>query len=152
VVFPQGHTINIMKETLTSLLRHALTALAGVGTFMAGRGLIAPEDAQAVDASGATVADALVVVVVAVLMRLIIKFSGNLFRHDKDGQNNGGSTMLLLLGMTVLLGLASSSCSPSQLEAAQSVPVRASYQDNDGNVYAYDPATGVSVRIIESAK
>ncbi len=141
-----------MKETLTSLLRHALTALAGVGTFMAGRGLIAPEDAQAVDASGATIADALVVVLVAVLMRLVIKFSGNLFRHDKDGHNNGGSTMLLLLGMTMLLGLASSSCSSSQLEAAQSVPVRASYQDKDGNVYAYDPATGVSVRIIEAAK
>jgi len=141
-----------MKETLTSLLRHALTALAGVGTFMAGRGLIAPEDAQAVDASGATIADALIVVLVAVLMRLIIKFSGNLFRNDKDGNNNGGSAMLLLLGMTALLGLASSSCSPSQLEAAKSVPVRASYVDKQGNVYAYDPATGVSVRIIESAK
>ncbi len=141
-----------MKETLTSLLRHALTALAGVGTFMAGRGLFAPEDAQAVDASGATIADALVVVLVAVLMRLCIKFTGNLFRNDKDGNNNVGGTMLLMLGMTMLLGLASSSCSPSQLEAAQSVPVRASYQDKDGNVYAYDPATGVSVRIIESAK
>lgn len=109
---------------------------------MAGRGLIAPEDAQAVDASGATIADAIGVVVAAVLMRLLIKFSGDLFRNDKDGNNNGSAVGLLLLGMTMLMGLASSSCSPSQ-----PVIVRASYEDKHGNVYAYDPQSGVRVLV-----
>lgn len=145
---PFNQHYHIMKETLTSLLRHALTALAGAGTFMAGRGLIAPEDATAVDASGATISEALIVIVVAVLMRLLMSFTGKFFAAQ-NGKGNGSGAMLLLLGATMFLGFASSSCSLADREA---VPVRASYTDKAGNVYAYDPQSGVSVRIIEAAK
>ena len=139
--------INIMKDTLASLIRHALTALAGAGTFMAGRGLIAPDDAAAVNASGATVQDALVVVVVAVVLRLLMTFGGKLFAaHMEDGKN-GSPAWVLLLGMVGLLGMGLPSCSSSG-----AVLVRGSYQDDKGNVYAYDPMTGVTVKLIDGPK
>ena len=43
-----------MKDQLTSLLRHSLTALAGLGTLLASRGCVAAEDAEAVNSAGAT--------------------------------------------------------------------------------------------------
>ena len=114
---------------------------------MAGRGLIAPEDAAAVNASGATIQDALVVVIMAVLMRLILKYGGKLFSADKDGTQNGGGTLLLLLGMAGLMGMGLPSCSPGQMEAVRAVPIKACYLDKDGNRVCYSSKGGLEVEV-----
>jgi hypothetical protein len=140
-----------MKDTLASLLRHALTALAGAGTFMAGRGLIAPEDAEAVNASGATIQDALVVVVVAVLMRLALKFGGKFFSADTVGKSDGGGVLLLLLGVAGLLGMMGlPSCTPRQWEAVKAFPLKACYIDKDGNSACYSSKGGLEVEVISA--
>jgi hypothetical protein len=141
---------NKMKETLGTLLRHSLTALLAVGTLLAQRGMIAPEDADQVNASGATLRDGLVVVGVAIVSRLAMKYGGKFFRgsHVCDVGKSTGS-LLLLVGMAGLVGLGLPSCqSPGGMEP---VPLRASYKDGHGNVYAYDTQTGVSVQIIDRA-
>jgi hypothetical protein len=146
-----------MKETIISLFRHALTAMACLGTFMYSQGYMgsgrsfAPSVA-AVNASGAAMSNALSAVLVAVLTRLFLKFSGKVIdAHVNEGKNNNGF-LGLLLGMVVLIGMALPSCSPAQLEAARSIPIRATYVDAQGRVFAYDPQTGVSVMVVEAAK
>jgi hypothetical protein len=137
-----------MKETLGTLLRHALTALLAVGTLLAQRGMIAPEEADQVNASGATLQDGLVVVGVAIVSRLAMKYGGRIFRgsHVCDVGKSTGS-LLLLVGMVGLMGLGLPSCqSPGGIPP---VPVHASYKDGHGNVYAYHTQTGVSVQLIE---
>lgn len=136
-----------MKDTLLSLVRHALTALLSLGAFLSARGMIAPEDADAVNASGATIREALSVVVLAMVMRLIIKFSGKLVSaHVNDAKNDGG-TLLLLLGMAGLLGLGLPSCSQDQIETARSVPIKACYTDEHGNRACYSSKGGIEVDV-----
>jgi hypothetical protein len=138
-----------MKNIILSLVRHALTALAGVGTFLAGRGLIAPEDAAAVNASGATIQDALAVVAVAVIARLMIHFGVKIFSMENE-DGNGGSALLLLLGVAGLMGLGLPSCSPQQIEAAKNVPVKACYEGKNGNKVCYGSKSGIEVEVISA--
>jgi hypothetical protein len=133
-----------MKETLQSLVRHLLTFLAGLGTTLNAAGLLGAEDVAQVNEQGLTLQAVIVGLIVTVLMRLIMTFSGKLVSaHVNDGKNDG-SSLLLLLGMAGLLGLGLPSCSPSG-----ALMVRGSYQDAKGNVYAYDPETGLSVKLTE---
>lgn len=146
VVSPQGNTI--MKETIASLLRHAFTALAGLGTFMYSQGYIGAEDVVDVNASGAAMSDALSALVVAILVRLFIKFSGKVIgAHVNDGKNNNGFLGLLLLGAVGLLGFGLPSCSPSQVEAAKAVPIKACYTSKDGARVCYSSKDGVEVDV-----
>jgi hypothetical protein len=139
-----------MKDTLFSLIRHALIALLSLGAFLSSRGMIAPEDAEAVNASGATIREALAVVIIAVVMRLVLKFGGKIFSADSEGQNGTGA-LLLLLGVAGLLGLGLPSCSPQQLEAVRQVPVKACYIDKNGNRACYSSKGGIEVEV-SSAK
>ena len=117
---------------------------------MAGRGLIEPEDADAVNASGVTLREALVVVVMALIARLIMKFGGKIFSAHVEERKNGSSSMLLLLGMAGLVGLGLPSCSPEALQAARKIPVRACYQDKDGNKACYSSKGGIEVEVISA--
>lgn len=65
-----------MNTYIASLLRHALTALAGLGGLLLSKGLIASADAPAVDAAGASIGSALVVIGTAVLGRLVLTLLG----------------------------------------------------------------------------
>lgn len=137
-----------MKETFLSLIRHALIALLSLGAFLSSRGMIAPEDAAAVNASGATILEAISVVVLAVVMRLMMKFSGKVISaHVNDGKNDGGN-LLLLLGVAGLLGLGLPSCSQAQMDAARSVPIKACYIDKNGNRACYSSKGGIEVEVI----
>lgn len=82
-----------------------------------------------------------------VLMRYITKGAVTL-----KGEDDAFLPMIIGLVCVALVSNATISCTPAQQEAAKAVPVRATYVDKKGNVYAYDPRTGVSIQIIESAK
>lgn len=88
-----------------------------------------------------------VVTAIGVLLRLITKDRVVLFSDDDGPLFPVWLVMVCMSLSAVIGGMTLSSCTPNN-----SVPVRASYTDKSGNVYAYDPATGVSVRIIEAAK
>lgn len=118
-----------MKALLISLLRHALTALAGVGTLLVSNGLIEPEDAAAVNASGASMADALVVVTSALVARLLMQYGGRFFTVLRQGKVS--SLALWCMGLAGFLVLGLSSC--AYLEDA-AVPVRACYESRHGRV------------------
>lgn len=86
-----------MKTYIESLLRHALTALAGLGGFLASHNLIDAADRGAVDAAGGTVASGLVVIISAILCRMFISVVAKYFRtgsgeleHQGDGPTRVG--------------------------------------------------------------
>lgn len=105
--------------------------------------MIAPEDAEAVNASGATMREALAVVLLAVIMRLILQAGGKFFSASKDG-----AAMLLWLGLggAALLGLPS--CTEAQMDAARRVPIKACYTDENGNRVCYSSKDGIEADII----
>jgi hypothetical protein len=136
-----------MKELLQSLVRHMLTFLAGLGTTLHAAGLIGVEDVSQVNQEGITLQTVLAGLLVMVLMRLAVRFGGKLFAaHKEDGQNGSGA-LLLLLGVAGLSGMGLPSCS-----STGEVMVRGSYQDAQGNVYAYDPETGLAVKLSDAPK
>ena len=147
----QQHTHTTMKETLKSLLRHALTALAGAGVLLTEVARLATE--AAANGGGIPQQDVLLsmgkAAAMAVLTRMAMKAGGKIFPSDDNGVKNTGGNTLLVLGLVGLVGCALPACSsPGGMEP---VPVRASYKDKKGNVYAYDPQTGVSVMLIEGS-
>lgn len=132
-----------MKDMLVTLFRHALTALAGVGTLLAGRGWIAPEDAEAVNASGASLREALVVVLVAVVARLAMVLGGKFLKVS--GKDNTGIHLWLLFLGTVALAGALPSCTAAQRDAFRDVPVKACVRDEDGRGVCYSTTDGIVV-------
>ena len=118
---------------------------------MQSRGLIAPEDVAAVDASGVTLRESLSVVILAVVMRLIWLVTGKIFSAHKDERKNGTGTLLLMLGMVGLWGLGLPSCSPPQMEAAKAaakaIPVKACYADKNGNRVCYSTKDGIEAEV-----
>lgn len=137
-----------MKETLQSLVRHLLTFLAGLGTTLNAAGLLGAEDVAQVNEQGLTLQAVIAGVIVTVLMRLIMTFSGKLVSaHVNDGKNDG-SSLLLLLGVAGLLGLGLPSCFPRQWEAVRSVPIKACYTDENGNRACYSSKGGLEVEVI----
>lgn len=143
-----------MKEIITSLLRHSLTALAGLGAFLAAKNWIAPEDAGAVDAAGATISEAILVVMVAIIARLLIKIFGIASQwkeepanrendEDKyDGGASGGMTLLLLSGTAAALLGSLPSCSSLELPFSATVHgpgYSATYSEAGVQVHAVIP-------------
>lgn len=145
-ILANTNTTITMKETLLSLVRHALIALLSLGTFLSSRGMIAPEDVEAVNASGATIREALAVAITAMLARLILKFGGKIYSAHKGDGNPPGS-LLLLLGLAGLATLGLPSCTPAQREAAAAVPVKACYTDAHGNTACYSSKGGIEVDV-----
>ncbi len=135
-----------MKELLQSLVRHLLTFLAGLGTTLHAAGLLGAEDVAQVNAQGLTLMTVLTGVIMAVLMRLIMKFGGKVISaHKEDGSSPG--SLLLLLGVAGLALLGLPSCTPEQREVARSVPIKACYTDKDGNRACYSSKGGIEVEV-----
>jgi len=99
-----------MKNDLASLLRHAFTALAGLGGFLAAQSLLDPADATAVNAAGATLAESLAVIIAAVLARLLLTLTGKWFSAGagESGPAAGGPLVLVGAAGILLMG-----CLPS---------------------------------------
>ena len=106
-----------MNEYIASLLRHAFTGLAGLGGLLLANNLIGAADVPAVDAAGATLGSALVVIGTAMLGRLIITLTNKLFRHGagETGGNSprsgGGAVCVCISTAAIFFGLGLPSCS-----------------------------------------
>jgi len=105
-----------MKDQILSLLRHAVTGLAALGTLLATKSLIAPEDVAVVNDSGASLGSAVVVIVGAILARLALTGLGKLFpKTDGEHTSNGGSggrlPLWMLVGTAAALMTTLPSCS-----------------------------------------
>lgn len=131
-----------MKDIITSLVRHAVTALLSFGALAASHGWVAPEDAPAVAASSASLEDALVVIVVAVVSRLLMTYGGKFFKNTDLGNGGGMSSLLLCMGLG-FVGFFLTSC--TLFSPVSPVPVRACYYDKHGRV-CYDNG-GLSVEL-----
>ena len=138
-----------MKDYLSSLLRHAFTALAGLGGLLVSINLIDPADAPAVDAAGGTLASALVVILTAVIGRLLITLGAKIFRigaGENGEKNNGGGVGTLplwIVGTAAALMGALPSCS----SIPAGTPVTFSLIAPDGAV-SYSAKGGLSVSAI----
>jgi hypothetical protein len=139
-----------MKEMLLSLVRHLLTFLVGLGTTLHKAGLLAPEDVVPVNDAGVTLQAVLAGILVMVLMRLGMRYGGKIF--EGNGVQGSGSLLLLLgllvTGLAGTLGL--SSCTPEQMQAVRSVPIKGCYQDKDGNRVCYSSKSGLEVEVISA--
>jgi hypothetical protein len=112
-----------MKDTLQSLVRHALTFLAGMGVTLQSVGLIGTEDVAAVNAAGLRLQDVLAGLVAMIVTRLLLRYGGKFFGF---GQSAGMTLLTLCMG----LGFSCFplvSCTPS---GAPAVPLRACYETN----------------------
>jgi hypothetical protein len=132
-----------MKDQLISLLRHATTALAGLGGFLAYRGLIAPEDSAAVDAAGASLGEALIVVLVAVVSRQVIFWMAKMGLGKAVAKSGGSSPLLALGGMLLLLMTAASLTSCADYNGPRIV---LGVEHEEGTL-SYDSAKGGTVTV-----
>jgi len=68
---------------------------------------------------------------------------------DGDGVGNGGKLPggSLLAGLAGVVGFPLPACTPSQLDAAGKIPVKACYIDEAGNSVCYGPESGLEVSV-----
>lgn len=139
-----------MKDSILSLVRHLFTGLAGLGGFLVSKGMAAPDDAAQLDTAGATLADALAVILAIVLAKLVVMLLGRL----------GGGGAMTLTGASLAVGTGAGalaicppSCSQAGWEryraAAEAVPVQACYYDKQGNRICYSTKDGVTLEVDE---
>lgn len=139
-------------KTFLSILRHLLTFLAGLGTLLAARSIISPEDAAAVNEAGAKLIDPLTLIAGAAgaalarwLMTLSQREGGTPSQEVGTGLQAAGG--LLLAGSLAGLGLTLPGCSPQQIETARNIPIKACYIDKAGNQVCYSTQEGLSATI-----
>lgn len=140
-----------MKSYIESLIRHALTALAGLGGFLASHQFIDAGDAAAVDAAGASVASGLVVILSAVIGRILLTLVAKYFRHgtgelDKQEGPFGKAGALLLFACAAgALGVLPS-CTAVPAVSVAGPGFTGIYSPKSGLFVTADPA-----RLIERA-
>lgn len=74
-------------KTIPTLIRHLLTFLAGLGTILAAKGWIQPDQTEAVNAAGSQLVEPLTVVlagVAVVLARAVLALVGRIWSGPKD--------------------------------------------------------------------
>ena len=132
-----------MQDSLKSVIRHFLTALAALGTYLASASLIPAEQAADVNAAGAALADPLTLILTALAMPLA-PWAVSWFPWL--GKGGGGSAAVLMAAAGTLAG-SLPSCGPQAGEALKDVPIKACYTDKDGNSVCYSTKDGVSVEV-----
>lgn len=97
----------MIKEQIGSLIQKAAYGLAGIGTFLGGKDMIAPEDVAAVNNAGGSIAAAIGIILAAILVHVI----GS--RLKKSGGGSGGNITAFLVTTAAALSMAGSlpSCS-----------------------------------------
>lgn len=99
-----------MKTYLASILRHAFTALAGLGGFLFANGLIEAGDVSQVNAAGGSMGAALAVISTAIAGRFLITLLGKVFSGG-TGESVGTSTGTLPIVCITAAGILG--CLPS---------------------------------------
>ena len=129
-----------MKDTISKLITPLFAVLAGAGSFLVSKGIIAAEYGPAIDEAGASAAAVLVglvaLIAAAVIGGVVRKFFGN----RGDGGGSGGPLSLIaLVGTAVGFGFSLPSCSTADFPIR--VGLRTPHADVD-----YSTETGVVVR------
>jgi hypothetical protein len=108
-------TATTMQNYLASIFRHAFTALAGLGGYLAAHGMLGQPDAAAVDAAGATLGESAAVILAAVLARLVLSLVGKYLPAGagESGPAAGGPLVLLVGTAGILILGCLPSCSMS---------------------------------------
>ena len=137
-------------KIIQSLLRHLVTGLAGLGTYLGTLGLV---DAGSVDAANSLASQiaeplaGLLGLVVIVIFRLAMTWLGKRF-PSLAGLGNGVSGMSPLLAIACmtagLTGFCLPSCSPAQVATFRAFPVRLGITGPNGDV-GYSSKAGLSV-------
>ena len=136
-----------MKTTIASMIRHALTALAGLGGYLSAHSLIDPADAAGVNAAGVSLADAAATIGAAVLVRVVMYcFSRFLGKGAGDGA---------LLGLAVMcmsgfcFGLTA--CTSGQIESVKTIPIKATYYKQGLGTISYSSKSGLDMTVDRSS-
>ena len=141
-------------NTISTLIRHALTFLAGLGGLLLASRLISPGDVPAANDAGRALIEPLTLLgglLAAGASRLVLAWAGNLFRigaGEPSGGASGGMLLLVVGGLvigTAAVGLLPS-CSANQRAAARAVPVKVCYITAKGPV-CYSSSEGLSAEI-----
>lgn len=130
-----------MKNSILSILRHSLTGLAGLGGFLASKGLADAGDAASLDAAGVSLADALAVIAAAVLARMALWAMGKVFSSDTSAGVAGW------IGLAGFLGFSLPACSPQQMDALKQTPVKVCYIDKSGAQVCYSNKDGLTATV-----
>ena len=152
-----------MKTSVQSIIRHALTALAAIGTLLAAHKLIAPDAVDQVNAAGASLIDPLAViggVIAAGLVRCVMGLLGfgetTLPEQTTEGPDDTTAretrgprlfAWLLPVGLGGILGFSLPACAPGASGSAPQlppVPIHATYHKG-GLTVGYDSKGGLSV-------
>lgn len=132
-----------MQDSLKSVIRHLLTALAALGTYLASASLIPADQAADVNAAGAALADPLTLILTALavpLARWVVSWLPWL------GKSGGGSAAVLIATAGALAG-SLPSCGTPAGEALKNTPIKACYVDENGNRVCYSSKEGVSLEV-----
>jgi hypothetical protein len=132
-----------MKTILLSYLRHALTALAGLGGFLAAKGLVAPADAAGLDAAGSSLAEAVAVIAAAVLARGVMHLLGKLQISSSVGAF-GFAPLLGMVGTAVAVGALLPSCATTVTKTTLPDGTVVEVTARSSDPAAMDAATAVS--------
>ncbi len=138
-----------MKDLITKLVATLASGLGGIGTFLAGRDLIAPEEVDRINSTGAGLAGGIVLIVVAILTHLALRFMG---RNRVDG-SGPGTPGIMLMAAACLLGGASSLSSCSGYPVTGSVSYRHPESGAKGGLVLQPgkpPGASLSVPIYDS--
>lgn len=137
-----------MKSQLTSVLRHIVTFIAGLGTLLASYYIIAPESAASVNQAGAALVDPLCVLLGAIaagFVRLVMAWIAS-----KKFPPTGGNMVqawAVWLGLAGLMGFGLPACSAGDPQ----IPIRASYHQN-GITVGYSSKGGLAVEVDQRGK
>ena len=123
-----------LPPAIATALRHAFTALAGLGAFLAAHGWLDPADAPAVDAAGVALGDGLGVVAAALVARFVWWVGSQIV------SGGGGSSVPLFIVLTGC-GAAAVGTLPS---CSLPAPSGSEYPVS-GFVSYTDPQTGAQV-------
>jgi len=143
-----------MKDYLASLLRHALTALAGLGGLMLSHNLITDSDVSQVDAAGSSLACAITVIGTAVIGRVLLTLGGKIFTGGagETSGTSGGALLFALMGTAAGVMGCLPSCSPVTWAALKTIPLKSCVVTDYGSA-CYSSKSGLSVEVdAESGK
>lgn len=138
-----------MQDSIKSVIRHFLTALAALGTYLASASLIPAEQAADVNAAGAALADPLTLILTALAVPLA-RWAVSWFPWL--GKGGGGSAAVLMAAAGTLAG-SLPSCGPQAAAdfetVKKAVPFKGCYIDKNGNRICYSTTDGVSLEVDE---
>ena len=137
-----------MKIMIASLLRHAFTALAGLGGLLFSRGLIEAGDVAQVDASGVSLGAALSVIITAIAGRLLLTLLGKAITGGTGEAGHAGKRMASLALFCSVLALSGclTSCASLPWVALQSIPLHAGISTDYGRA-CYSSKSGLTVEV-----